>query len=271
MIKTFIQQSGKVNELRETTYLCGKMYSGNYYNSLYEKNDKNVRAKSYFNNQVIALFRQEYIEVVQSESGELTWKAVEQLPVHEQEFDFQSSLGLFRSNDCGEFGGILITPKTTMHGNFRNLFEFNDKVYAIDSLNHMSVGHTRIYEFDKDINANILFETGYLEWLSLSSLKIEESRILILISGVVFRDKGTFNNITPCSYLFEISKDGFKKISEFDINFHYAYNMLLIGKKLVIGMDKVVAFVDIETKEIRFFTPLTIEAENDIKKINDNR
>lgn len=166
MIKTFIQQSGKVNELRKTVNLCGKMYSGNYFYSLYEKDDKNVRAKSCFNNQIIALFSQEYIEVIQSESGELTWRAVEQLPVQESEFDFQSSLGLFRSIDRGEFGGRLITPKTTMHGNFRNLFEFNNKVYAIDSLNHLGVGHTRIYEFDKDVNTNMLFKTEYVEWLS---------------------------------------------------------------------------------------------------------
>lgn len=97
-------------------------------------------------------------------------------------------------------------------------------------------------------------------------MKIEKSRILILISGAVHGDKIAFNNSTPCSYLFEISKDGMKKIAEFDIDFHYVYNILLIGKKLVIGMDKVVAFGNIETKEIDFFTPLTTEAENDIIK-----
>lgn len=270
MIKTFIQQSGKVNELRETFDLCGKMYSGDFYNRLYENDAQNVSAQSYKNNQVIALFRQEYIEVMQSESGELIWKAVEQLPVHEYEFDFQSSLGLFLSRDRGEFGGMLITPKSTLRGNFRNLFEFNDKVYAIDSLNHMGIGHTRIYEFDKELNANTLFETEQREMLALSSLKIGESRILILISGAVLGNKGTFDGSTPCSYLFEISKDGLKKSAIFDFDFHYVYNILLIGKKLIVGMDKVVAFGDIETKEICFFTPLITDAENDIRNI-DNR
>ncbi len=269
MIKTFIHQSGKVKDLRETCNLCGKMYSGEYYNRLYENNEKNVRAKSYKNNKLIALFRLEYIEVIESESGELTWKAVEQLPVHKSEFNFNSSLGLFQSCNRGEFGGILITPKHNIPGNFSNLFEFNNKVYAIDSLNHMGIGHTRIYEFDKELNANTLFETEQREMLALSSLKIEESRILILISGAVLGDKGTFDGSTPCSYLFEISRDGFKKIEVFDFSFHYAYNMLLIDKELIVGMDKVIAFCNIETKEIRFITPLTIEAENDIKKAND--
>lgn len=270
MIKTFIHQSGKVNELRETFNLCGKMYSADYYNRINKNDKKNVEAMSYENNKVIALFRAEYIEVMKSESGELTWKAVEKLPVQESEFDFNSSLGLFHSSNRGEFGGTLITPKSTLRGDFTNLFEFNGKVYAIDSLNHMGIGHTCIYEFDKELNSITLFETECREMISLSSLQIEENRILILVSGAILGDKGTFDGSSPCSYLFEISKDGFKKIAVLDFDFHYAYNMLLIDKELIIGMDKVVAFANIETKEIRFFTPLTIEAENDIIKV-DNR
>lgn len=231
IIKTFIHQSGKVNELRQTFNLCGKMYSGEYYDRLYKKEGKNVRAKSYENNQAIALFRPEYIEVMKSESGELTWKAVEQLPVHKCEFDFKSSLGLFHSIDRGEFGGTLITPKSTLRGNFTSLFEFNSKVYAIDSLNHMGIGHTCIYEFDKELNVNILFETESREMVSLSSLIIEESRILILVSGAILGESGTFDGISPCSYLFEISKDGFNKIAVFDYSFHFVYNMLLIDNE----------------------------------------
>lgn len=265
MIKTFFKQSGTIDELRETVNLCGKMYSGNFYNNLYEKDDKNVRAKSYSNNQVISLFRPEYIEIIQTESGELNWKAVEQLPDYKSEFDFHSSLGLFHSQNRGEFGGELITPKTTMHGNFGNIFEFNDKVYAIDTLNHMGIGHIRIYEFDKEINAHTLFKTTFGEWLSLSSLSIEKNRILILISGVIVSEKGSFSNRKPYSCLFEISENGFNKVTEFDNSFYYVNNILLKNNMLIIGMDKVVAFVDIETKEIRYFTPLTIEAENDIK------
>lgn len=269
MIKTFIQQSGKAKDLRETCNLCGKMYSGEYYNRLYENDEKNVRAKSYENNKSIAVFRPEYIEVIESESGELIWKAVEQLPVHKAEFNFNSSLGLFQSCNRGEFGGILITPKNNIPGNFSNLFEFNNKVYAIDSLNHMGIGHTCIYEFKKELNAKMLFKTEFKESISLSSLKIEENRVLILVSGFIRGDRGTFDGISPCSYLFEISRDGFKKIAVFDFSFHYAYNMLLIDKELIVGMDKVIAFCNIETKEMRFLTPLTIEAENDIKKVND--
>lgn len=265
MIKTFFKQSGTIDELRETVDLCGKMYSDNFYYNLYGKSDNNVKIKSHINDQLISLFRPEYIEIIQSESGELNWKAFDQLPDYESEFDFHSSLGLFQSINRGEFGGKLITPKTTMNGNFGNIFEFNDKVYAIDTLNHLGIGHTCIYEFDKEINAHTLFKTTFGEWLSLSSLSIEKNRILILISGVIVSEQGAFSDRKPYSCLYEISKNGFNKVAEFDNSFYYVNNILLLNKKLIIGMDKVVAFVDIETKEIRYFTPLTIEAENDIK------
>lgn len=146
--------------------------------------------------------------------------------------------------------------KTFIHqsgkANELSLFEFNSKVYAIDSLNHMGIGHTCIYEFDKELNVNILFETESREMVSLSSLIIEESRILILVSGAILGESGTFDGISPCSYLFEISKDGFNKIAVFDYSFHFVYNMLLIDNELIVGMDKVVAFGDIKTKEISF-------------------
>ncbi len=31
----------------------------------------------------------------------------------------------------------------------------------------------------------------------------------------------------PCSYLFVITKDGFRELTKFDHNFDYVYNMLL--------------------------------------------
>lgn len=265
MIKTFDKQSGIVSDLRKTSYLCGKMYSGKFYDSLYEEENENVRAKSYKNNHVIALFRQEYIEIMQSENGDLMWKAVEKLPEHEYEFDFQSSLGLFHSKNRGEFGGTLITPKETLRGNFCNLFEFHGKVYAIDSLSHMGIGHTRIFEFDKELKPELLYETGRKDLLSLSSFTLEDDRIIILISGGELGTSGTFSDCQQCSYLFEITKDGFRIVAKFDIEFHYVYNMLLKDNTLILGMDKVVAFADIITKEISFYTPLSIEAEEDIR------
>jgi hypothetical protein len=61
----------------------------------------------------------------------------------------------------GEFGGTLITPKSQMiRGNFFKLFELNGKVYAIDTLNHMAVSHTKIYEFNSNSEYKILYETN---------------------------------------------------------------------------------------------------------------
>ena len=267
MIRTFIQQSGKISELRKTVNINGKMYSGEFYTRLCENENKSVIRQLDNNNQAVALFVPECIKVMLSESDELMWKSVEQPPEYEYEFDFQSSLGTFYSKNRGEFGGVLTTPKGALRGNFISLFEVNNKVYAIDSLKHMSIRRTCIYEFDKELNVDIVYKTKSNESMAIASLMIEENRALVLVSGTIRSDNGASKERIPCSYLFEVSEDGFKKITEFDFVFHYVYNMLLIDKKLIVGMDKVVAFADIETREVDFFTPLTIEAENDIRKV----
>lgn len=267
MIKTFIQQSGKVGELRKTVNLNGKMYSGEFYTRLYEKENKSVIRQLDNNNQAIALFVPECIKVMLSESGELLWESAERPLEYEYEFEFKSSSGLFYSKNRGEFGGVLTTPKGTLRGNFIRLFEIDNKVYAIDSLKHMSIRRTCIYGFDKELKPDIVFKTKSNEFMAIASLMIEEERALILVSGTIRSDNRVSEERIPCSRLFEVSKDGLKKIAEFDFVFYYVYNMLLIDKKLIIGMDKAVAFADIETREVDFFTPLTIEAENDIRKV----
>ena len=265
MINTFEQQSGKVSELRKTDDLCGKMYSSAFHDVIYEEDDEKGMGLLYTDDHVTAIFRTECIEVMHSESGELLWKAVGKLPEYENEFEFQSSLGLFHSKNDGEFGGTLITPKETLNGNFVRLFEFQGKVYAIDSLCHLGIGRTRIYEFDQDLNATLLYETQSRELLSLASVAIEDQRILILISGTDFGASGSFAGFQACSYLFEITKEGFRTAARFETEFAYVYNMLTNGDTLILGMDKVVAFADIHTKEICFYTPLRVEAEEDIR------
>lgn len=269
MKETFIQQSGKLSDLRQVSVdLCGRMYSRKFVDEL--KSQGKIKEKASFskNNTMIALFIQEYIEIKENENGDIVWKAIDETPHHEYKFDFQSSFGLFRSVNRGEFGGSLITPKETLHGNFCEIFEFNGKVYAIDSLNHMSSGHIRIFEFDNTGDYEIKFKTNFNESISLSALTTEKERIYILVSGVKRGESGNFQDRKSCSYLFTITKDGFCELAKFDYNFCYVYNMLLKQNKMILGMDKIVAVVDIETKEITAYSPITINAEEDIKSIH---
>lgn len=267
MKETFTKQSGYLIDLREVPVsICGNMYSGEFLSSL--ENNDNIRetAVAYRNNIVYSRFIQEYIKVEQKENGSIAWKAVNGIPHNEYEFDFNSSFGLFHSDDRGEFGGTLITPKSTIRGNFRKIFEQNGKIYAIDTLNHMGIGHTKIYEFNSDLEYKILFETSYDDMLSLSALTITEDKTYILLSGAVLGGNHTFTGSKLQSILFEINENGLTELAEFDHEFHYVYNMIIHNSEMILGMDKLVAVIDITSKMIKAYSPITSEAENDLLK-----
>lgn len=268
MKETFIQQSGKLSDLRQVSVdLCGRMYSKKFVDEL--KSQGKIKEKESFfrNNTMIALFIQEYIEIKENENGDIMWNAVDKIPSREYEFDFQSSFGLFRSVNRGEFGGSLITPKVTLCGNFCKIFEFNGKVYAIDSLSHMSSRHIHIVEFDNAGNYEFKFKTNFHESFALSALTIEKECIYILVNGTKRSESEKFQDRKPCSYLFAITEEGFCELAKFDYNFICVYNMLLKQNKMILGMDKIVAVADIETKEITAYSPITVDAEEDIKKV----
>ena len=212
----------------------------------------------------------EYIEVYTSESGILLWKATDSEPRKETDFVFYSSFGIFHSIDHGEFGGTLTTPKETLYGNFSNIIEFNGKVYAIDSLNHMGIRHSRIIEFDNQLNHKTIFETDPEDRLSLVAITIEKDRILLLISGALSGNTGSFEDSKDYSVLLEITKNGLNRIAEFEFDLHYVNNLLLKNHTLIIGMNKLIAVIDTETKEINAYTPLTIEAEDELRRTNGN-
>lgn len=63
------------------------------------------------------------------------------------------------ASNNGEFGGELITPKGSLYGNFVEVFECCNKTYAIDSCNHMGMGHVKIYTFSDDVKEVELYST----------------------------------------------------------------------------------------------------------------
>ena len=59
----------------------------------------------------------------------------------------------------------------------------------------------------------------------------------------------------------------------FDI-YYYIMSLLVLPvfarSALIIGMNKLIAVIDTETKEINAYTPLTIEAEDELRRPNGN-
>lgn len=64
----------------------------------------------------------------------------------EQPATYQTALGTFVTNNQGEFGGELTLPNgEIMQGNFCEIIECGNHVYAIDSCGHMGMGYFSLY------------------------------------------------------------------------------------------------------------------------------
>lgn len=68
----------------------------------------------------------------------------------------------------------------------------------------------------------------------------------------------------PKSVLLEISENGDMLKTEFDCDFQLVFNMLVSDGKMFLGADKAVVVFDLQTKEIKAYTPISVEAEENI-------
>ncbi len=162
-------------------------------------------------------------------------------------------IGTFVSRDYGEFGGALETPGGEIDGNFCDVFELGDRVYAVDSLSHLGLASTTVYSFDRGCKYHKIFSD---ENLGFKARYVTDERAYILLSDRVGEN--------PKSVLLEISENGDMLKTEFDCDFQLVFNMLVSDGKMFLGADKAVVVVDLQTKEINTYTPLSVEAEKHI-------
>lgn len=192
-------------------------------------------------------------------NGEIVCRLAEpDIPDEDTPFDidecvFKTSVGNFVSRNHGEFGGALETPGGEIDGNFCDVFELGDRVYAVDSLSHLGLASTTVYSFDRDCKYHKIFSD---ENLGFKARYVTDERAYILLSDRVGEN--------PKSVLLEISENGDMLKTEFDCDFQLVFNMLVSDGKMFLGADKAVVVFDLQTKEINAYTPLSVEAEKHI-------
>ena len=182
----------------------------------------------------------------------------EDAPVDSDECMLETSAGTFVSHDYGEFGGVLETPGGEINGNFCDIFETGGKIYAVDSLSHLDVASTTIYSFDRDCKHHQVFSA---ENLDFKARYVAGERAYILVSGSVNTRNGDKKRK---SILLEISENGIDAKTEFDYEFYLVFNMIVKNGKMILGGDKAVMTSDLQTKEIKTYTPISVEAEENI-------
>ena len=238
----------KLNELRKTD----PRISGGYYTTEFLKTDRpDFYSEGYS-------FFPEFVEVAKI-NGEIVCRLAEpDIPDEDTPFDsdecmLETSAGTFVSRNHGEFGGALETPGGEIDGNFCDVFELGDRVYAVDSLSHLGLASTTVYSFDRGCKYHKIFSD---ENLGFKARCVTDERAYILLSDHVGKN--------PKSVLLEISENGDMLKTEFDCDFPLVFNMLVSDGKMFLGADKAVVVVDLQTKEIKAYTPISVEAEKHI-------
>lgn len=238
----------KLNELRKTD----PRISGGYYTTEFLKTYRpDFYAEGYD-------FFPEFVRVAEKD-GEIFCRLEEAIvpdedaPVDSDECMLETSAGNFVSRSHGEFGGTLETPGGEIDGNFCDVFELGDRVYAVDSLSHLGLASTTVYSFDRGCKYHKIFSD---ENLSFKARYVTDERAYILLSDRVGEN--------PKSVLLEISENGDMLKTEFDCDFPLVFNMLVSDGKMFLGADKAVVVFDLQTKEINAYTPLSVEAEKHI-------
>lgn len=238
----------KLDELRQTDpHICGGYYTTKFLETY--RPDFYSEGYSFF---------PEFVEVAKI-NGEIVCRLAEpDIPDEDMPFDsdecvFKTSVGNFVSRDHGEFGGVLETPRGEINGNFCDVFELGDRVYAVDSLSHLGLASTTVYSFDRGCKYHKIFSD---ENLGFKARYVTDERAYILLSDCVGEN--------PKSVLLEISENGDMLKIEFDCDFPLVFNMLVSDGKMFLGADKAVVVFDLQTKEINAYTPLSLEAEKHI-------
>lgn len=238
----------KLDELRRTDpHICGGYYIKNFLKTY--RPDFYVEGYDFF---------PEFVRVAEKD-GEIICRLEEAIvpdedaPIDSDEYMLETSVGNFVSRNHGEFGGALETPGGEINGNFCDVFELGDRVYAVDSLSHLGLASTTIYSFDRDCKYHKISSD---ENLGFKARYVTDERAYILLSDCVGEN--------PKSVLLEISENGDMLKTEFDCDFPLVFNMLVSDGKMFLGADKAVVVFDLQTKEINAYTPLSVEAEKHI-------
>ncbi|MGN1168282.1 MAG: hypothetical protein ACI4S2_17850 [Lachnospiraceae bacterium] len=235
--------------------IAGLMYSIPFAraNNLLSEKHKNIKEDKY--NKVI--FEYEPIEIRRLENDTIQWRRIERdnyIP-HPERFD--TSVGCFISDDQGEFGGWMKTPFGSMNGNFVDVFEFDGKIYAIDSMAHMLSAHFNLYEITRGGEISHVYR--HINWLDrddktedflFEGKYITEEAVYFLICGHVCYYEKPRNRFEVESRLLKLTKGKVEELISMPIGFEYVTNIIVSNGKLFIAQDKMLTEVDLENGEM---------------------
>lgn len=268
----------KINQLRKIDdSISNLLYSREYAeaNGLVEPAPKITKRKKkkrfYFPDKTVYIFQG--IEIKESEQGEILWRRCGHKST-DSRMKYNTQFGEMISDDMGEFGGQLYTPFRTIYGNFCDVFDFEDKVYAVHSLAHLLSLCFGLYEISKDGNINEVYSLtdyfkgkDYCEDLAYCAKYIrDDHNAYILIAGFVKQLKEEFGETRYESRLIHICNGVVDTIMVIPEWIPEVTNMIVNDDYVYLGHDKMLSIIDRKTKAIEYRTFLSGKAVKNLLK-----
>lgn len=147
-----------------------------------------------------------------------------------------------------------------IEGNYCDMFDCGEYVYAISNSMHMRLGSFKIVRIDKYLNTAVMFDTS--SGTIITSLKyLYHCQVgnghIIIASGSEESNRGLsgerkYHDIT---FVFYIDIDGQCDIShEWDFRISSSNSEVKVGDYVYFGQNKMITRLDINTGELKYFT-----------------
>lgn len=173
---------------------------------------------------------------------------------------FETQFGTFLNHNNGEFESWLNKEGFLIEGNFCDLFDCGDYVYAVSNLMHMGLGEFKIVRIDKELDYKILFDNNSInEWVCLEydGRVINEEGYIIIASGFSMLNNGQeeeryFRNKT---LLFQVDgSGGYQVIHEWPFKISSPNSIAALNGYVYFGQNKMVTRVDLKSGERVYLT-----------------
>lgn len=194
---------------------------------------------------------------------------------------FETQLGLFNNHNHGEFISWLgkddydgLTEKEInnlfgrgdfyIEGNYCDVFDCGEYVYAVSNLMHMGLGTFKIVRIDEKLDAVVMYEnyrgTDHTRLEYAGRFRNEYGYILIASGTLELDQEDEEREYQDITILFQIDANGnCDKVSKWNIEISSSNSLAVVGDYVYFGHNKMVSRLNIISGEIVYFTNKTDE------------
>ncbi|MBO4900015.1 MAG: hypothetical protein J5509_06965 [Lachnospiraceae bacterium] len=237
--------------------------SGLYYSADYAKEHKNM--KDWYSSIGDFMYAvEEGVYIKEDENGSILYcvKGRDMSDSGLRKWDTQ--FGTYTSDDRGEFGGELLAPDgKSIGGNFRFMFDLDDKVYAVSTSAHLAIAHTSILRFDSTSEYEYVYNTSDVitsmldgnssENLKCDAICVKDDEAYAVLTGFISEPQDLLSKALWVIRILKIKSGQAVCIKEYEGKSLAKINNLIVQKdKIYISCDKMVCEFDFDAVNEQF-------------------